>query len=227
MADIFNEIEQDLRHERFKRLWNRFGIYVIGLAVVIVAGIGGWRAWEAWKESHAKSGGDQFYAALQTAAAGDHKAAAAAMQKLADEKGGGYKILGRFRAASELAAGGDGSAAIAAFDAIASDGSVPILYRNLAHVRAGYLALAGADPKGAEARVSSLAVEGGPWRQPAREIMGLAAYAGGDLEAAQRYFQAIVSDPDGPSDAIDRARIMLAVIQGAMPAPAEHANDAS
>mgnify|MGYP006945477697 CR=1 FL=1 len=45
MSDIFREVDEDLRHERYKRLWDRFGVYVIGLAVVIVLGVSGYKAW--------------------------------------------------------------------------------------------------------------------------------------------------------------------------------------
>ncbi len=213
MADIFHEIEEDLRRERFRRLWRRYGVHLIVVVVLVIAGTAAWRGYVAWHESRARAGGDQFYAALETASKGDHKAAAAALSTLADEAGAGYAILGRFRAAAEHAAAGDNAAAIAGFDAIAADGSVPEIYRNLAHVRAGYLSLAGSDPKAAQARVSSLAETAGPWRQPAREVMGLAAYAGGDLAAARRYFTDIIGDAEGPREATDRARIMLSLIQ--------------
>ncbi|WP_334175220.1 tetratricopeptide repeat protein [Pseudoxanthobacter sp.] len=227
MADIFHEIQEDMRRERFRGLWNRFGVHFIVLVVLVIAGTAGWRGYVAWQDSKARAGGDQFYAALETASKGDHKAAIDALNQLVGETGGGYAILGRFRVAAEQATAGDTAAAIAGFDAIAADGSVPVLYRNLAHVRAGYLALAGSDPKAAAARVSSLAGEaGGPWRQPAREIMGLAAYAGGDLATARRYFTDIIGDADGPREAAERARIMLSLIQAASgpvevrPAPA-------
>ena len=39
MSDIFREVDEDLRHEQYKKLWDRFGIYVIGLAVLIVLGV--------------------------------------------------------------------------------------------------------------------------------------------------------------------------------------------
>ena len=36
MSDIFREVDEDLRREQYKKLWERFGSYVIGLAVLIV-----------------------------------------------------------------------------------------------------------------------------------------------------------------------------------------------
>ncbi len=46
MSDIFREVDEDLRREQFKRLWDRFGTYVIGLAVLIVVVTAGYRGWD-------------------------------------------------------------------------------------------------------------------------------------------------------------------------------------
>ncbi len=43
MADIFSEVDEEVRRERLKQLWDRYGIFLIALAVLIVAGIGAWR----------------------------------------------------------------------------------------------------------------------------------------------------------------------------------------
>ena len=48
MTDIFQEVEQDLRRERYKKAWDRYGIYVIAVAVLIVVGTAGWRGYLAW-----------------------------------------------------------------------------------------------------------------------------------------------------------------------------------
>lgn len=222
MTDIFHEVEQDLRHERLKKLWDRFGLYVIVAAVVVVAVTAGWRGWVAWKEHQAAASGDVMLAALKTAEAGDHKKAAVELGDLAGKAGVGYQVLARFRAATELAQSGDETGAVSALDAIAADGAVPLLYRNLAHIRAGYLVLDDGDRKAVESRVSSLAETDNAWRQSARELMGVAAYQAGDYAGARKWFQAIVEDPNGPADATDRARIMLALVNGAL-APAASA----
>ena len=38
MADIFNEVDEEVRRERLKQLWDRYGIFIIGLAVLLVVG---------------------------------------------------------------------------------------------------------------------------------------------------------------------------------------------
>ncbi len=43
MADIFHEVDEEVRRDQFKKLWDRYSIYIVAFAVLIVAGIGAWR----------------------------------------------------------------------------------------------------------------------------------------------------------------------------------------
>ena len=79
MSDIFREVDEDLRREQYKRLWDRFGGYVIGLAVLIVVAVGGYKAWEWWENSRAAASGDRFLAALMLSEEGKHEEAIAAL----------------------------------------------------------------------------------------------------------------------------------------------------
>ena len=44
MADIFQEVDEEVRRERLKKLWDKWGNVLLALACVVVIGIGGWRA---------------------------------------------------------------------------------------------------------------------------------------------------------------------------------------
>ena len=45
MSDIFREVDEDIRRDQIKKLWDRFGPYVLGLALLIVLGTAGYRGW--------------------------------------------------------------------------------------------------------------------------------------------------------------------------------------
>jgi hypothetical protein len=219
MSDIFREVDEDLRHEQYKKLWDRFGTYVIGLAILIVVATAGWRLWEYWQEREARATGDRFMAALEIAAAGQHDDAIKALEAIAADGSGEYPVLARFRAAAEKAAAGDAKAAVAGFDAIVSTPSVPALVRDMARLRAALALVDTAPVADLEARIGQLAAVGNPWRHSAREILGLAAWRTGDLETARKYYEEIAADQEKPADLQSRAQFMLALIKARLGAP--------
>jgi hypothetical protein len=213
MSDIFREVDEDLRHEQYKRLWDRFGPYVIGLAVLIVAVTAGWRLWEYWQLRSAEATGDRFVAALTLADEGNHEEAVAALDEIAADGSGLYPVLADFRVAAEKAASGDTEGAIQAFDAIATASRTPDAIKPIARLRAALILVDTASLADLEDRIGDLAATGEPWRHSAREILGLAAWRVGDLETARKYYEQIAADQDKPADLQTRAQFMLALIQ--------------
>src|SRR5688572_23023181 len=67
MSDVFKEVDEDLRREQLKSIWDRFGIYIIGAAVLIVVATGGYRLWEYWQDRKAEQEGDRFIEAMAAA----------------------------------------------------------------------------------------------------------------------------------------------------------------
>ena len=57
MADIFHEVDEEVRRDRLKKLWDRYSILIIAVAVLFVAGIGAWRGYEYWQVKRAAAAG--------------------------------------------------------------------------------------------------------------------------------------------------------------------------
>jgi hypothetical protein len=223
MSDIFREVDEDIRREQYKKLWDRFGIYVIGLAVLIVVVTAGYRGWVYWQDRQAQATGDRFLAALQLATDGKHAEAESALAAIAADGTGGYPILAKFRIATEKAAAGDKPGAVAEFDAVAADGSTPVLIRDMARLRAALILTETATLPDLEARIGDLAATGNPWRNSAREFLGLTAWRTGDLAAAKKYYDQIGADQEKPQDVARRAEMMLSLIRARHGAAAEPA----
>ncbi len=224
MTDIFHEVEEDLRREQAKRLWRRFGPYVLLVAVLIVVATAGWRGWLYWREQQAAATGDRFVAALALAEGGKREEALKALQDLQASGTGGYPVLAQFRAAAELAGSGKTDDAVKAFDAIATSGSTPPLLQAMARLRGAMLLVDSADLATMKTQIGDLAATGGPWRNSARELLGLTAWRVGDVEAARGYFTDISEDPSAPQSTKARANLMLELIRskvGEKPQPAK------
>jgi hypothetical protein len=190
---IFREVDEELRGERLRALWKRFGPYIIGAAVAVVLVVAVNEGWKWWQNSTAARSSDQFYAALELAEAGDAAGAQAALNDVAAQASGGYPTLARFRQASLLATEGNTQAAVAAYDALATTETNPRL-RELALVLAAVLLVDSGDVAAVEQRVGAFAVDQHPMRNVAREAIGLTQYKAGDLNGALTTLQQIMQD---------------------------------
>ena len=60
MGDLFREVDEELRSDRFQEFWNRYGKILIGVAVAIVLATGGYRYYEYYTAKQAAEAGDRY-----------------------------------------------------------------------------------------------------------------------------------------------------------------------
>jgi hypothetical protein len=211
VADIFHEVDEEVRRERLQKLWDRYSIYVIALAVLIVAGIGAWRGYEWWQAKKAAAAGAAFESALSLSEAGKHTEAEAAFAKIAAEAPAGYRILARLRAAAELAQVKP-TDAVKAYDELAADHSLGATLQDLAAVRAGMLMVDSAPLSDMRRRLDPVSEPGRTFRHSARELLALSAWRNHDFTAARRYIDMIATDGETPPGTRARADVLSALI---------------
>ena len=214
MSDIFQEVDEEVRREQLKKLWERWGNYLVALAVVVVLGIGGWRAWQWWEMKKAQQVGAAFESAMSLADSGKHDEAEAAFAKVAADSPSGYRTLARFREAAELAVR-DRAAAVKAYDALAADGRMGRTLQDLAAVRAALLLVDTAPLSEIQTRLEPLTGADRPFRHSARELIALAAWRANDVATARRWFDMILTDAETPSGTRSRIEMLTALADAA------------
>ncbi len=216
MSDIFDEVEDELRRDRAERLWKKYWPAIASIAAIVVIGVSGWRYYDYAEAQKSAAAGARFEAALQLAKDGKTDEADAALRAIAKDAPTGYRMLASFREAAELA-GKDKAAAVKAYDAMAADQSLQPIYRDLAKLRAAFLLVDTAPTADMVARLEPLTMAGQPWRNAARELIGLSAYRTGDRALAEKHFSSIQIDADAPEGVRRRADFMLALLAGQPP----------
>ena len=211
MADIFQEVDEEVRRERLNKLWQRYGYYIIAACLLVVVAVGAWRGYEWWETKKAAGAGAAFEQAVILAEDGKHQEAEAAFAKLASEGTAGYRLLARLREAAELGRT-DRKAAIKAYDEIAADRSVGQVIQDLATLRVGFLLVDGSSYGDMRARLEPLAAPDRAFRHSARELLALSAWKGGDMGAARQWTDMIITDPQTPSGARSRAEVLSELI---------------
>jgi hypothetical protein len=219
MADIFREVEEDVRRDRALEFWKKYSSLLIALALVLVAATAGWRAFDYFERQKAEVAGARFEAAIEAAKAGETDKAATDFAALATDATSGYQRLARFREAAEIAKL-DTDKGVKAYEALASDAGQTPLLRDLARLRGALLVADTADRDALKARLDPLLVAGNAWGPNAREMLGLAALKAGDYEAAGRFFDEIVTDKNAPPSLRQRADLLLAIVRSGPLKPA-------
>ena len=60
MSELFNEVDEDVRREQLKKLWDQYSIYLIAGALLIIAAVGGWRGYQYLEAKKAAEAGAAF-----------------------------------------------------------------------------------------------------------------------------------------------------------------------
>jgi hypothetical protein len=212
VADIFQEVDEEVRRERLKQLWDRYSLYVIVGAVLIVAAVGGWRGYQWWQVKKAAEAGAAFESAILLDGEGKHAEAAEAFAKIATDGTAGYRLLARFREAAEIAAK-DPKAALKLYEALAADSGIGQTLRDLATVRAALIQVDTAPYDEMRGRLEPLTATDRPFHASARELLALSAWHAADATNAKRWIDMILTDAKPPPPGVrNRIEVLNALI---------------
>ncbi|PLP57747.1 hypothetical protein CYK37_19300 [Mesorhizobium loti] len=211
---FIREVNEEIRSDRAKALWDRFGPFLLGAAVLIVLGTAAFVGYRYWDTSRANRSGDAFSKALTLANAGKQDEALTALSALENDGYGAYPLLARMRAATVKADKGDFAGAVKDFDDVAADGAIPASIRDIARLRAGLLLVDHGSFADVSSRVETLTADTSPLRHTARETLGLSAWKEGKSKDALKLFEQIAADEGAPGNTRQRASMMADLIRG-------------
>ena len=211
MSELFDEVDEEVRREQLKKLWEKYSIYVIAGALLIIAAVGGWRGYQYLEAKRAAEAGAAFDAAVALSEQSKHGEAEAAFSKLAATAPSGYSMLARLRAAAAAAAR-DPQEGARLYDEIAADRGVGSAEQDLARVRAAGLLLETATYPNMLQRLEPATRADATFRHTARELLALSAWRANDTAAARQWLDMIASDGETPSAMRSRAEALQALL---------------
>ena len=211
MSEIFDEVDEEVRRDQLKKLWDRYSLYIIAVAILIVAGVGGWRGYEYLEAKKAAEAGAAFDRAVELSEQNKHAEAEAAFADLAAKATSGYRMLARLRQAAEIA-NRDPQAAAKMYDEIAADRSVGAPEQDLARIRAAQLLLESTTYQNMLQRLEPATAATSTFRHTARELLALSAWRANDGTAARQWLDLIANDGETPPSLRSRAEALLALL---------------
>jgi hypothetical protein len=222
-SDSFiQEVDESLRQDRMLDLAKRWGPWLIGAFVLILAGVLAWQGWQAYSTNQARAHADEYAAAQALAREGNFEEAKIAFNRLSGEGPSSYRVMAQMELGAVLEAQGDLEAALAAFDEAAEAASDPVM-RETAQLRAAYIVAETQDFEALQTRLNPLIESESRLSFLARELLALEAWEAGNNDLARDQLENLTLAFDAPEAVRQRAQVALSVIG---PAPAASADGA-
>jgi hypothetical protein len=209
MADIFDEIDEELKKDKAKLLWVRYGKFVIAAMAAVILAVGSVQGFKALKIKKAKTAANAYQLAVDT----DDVVASLslAMADLTD----GYEMLAQFRIAAAKAADGDSEGAVAGYMMLAENKAIKPLYQQAALLLAVMNAPDGTDPKQSQDQLAPLTATPGPWQGLALEQSAALDLEKSDPAAALEKFESILGLAELSPELRQRASQLVTILKSA------------
>lgn len=211
MTDLFEEIEEQLRSERYRELGQRALPWVLGLgAAALIAALAVW-GWQSYRQQAIVKASEEYGAALDAMGQG-HKATAVRLwSEVAKSPARGYRSLALMQLGGISIGDNKPADAVKSFDQAAQAAPDDII-GDAARLKSAFALLDTAPEKQVEARLTPLVGDGRPYRVQAREALGFAKLMAGDGPGARREFSMIANALDAPEGARERAKAAINLI---------------
>ncbi len=212
---IFREIDEEMRREQIHKIWQNYGTYILGAALAIILGVGGYQFYVTQKTKAIEASGANYDAAAQLIAGGKPDEARTALEQIA--KGGptGYATLSQLRLAAAAAKAGKSAEAVAAYEALAKAPGTDSMLADFARLQAASLRLDQADWTEMQNRLIDLTDNSNAWKFSARELMAVAALKAGQIEQARKFGDLLMGERKVPPSILERVKVLMASVVAA------------
>ncbi len=212
MADIFQEVDEQLRSQQYETLlrrWWPFAAAAAGAALIVALGVWGWTKHEMDESAKASIA---YQAGMDAAGKGDSVTADQKFGEVAASGPGSYRALALMQQAQIRLDQKKPDDAVRLFDQAAKAAPDAII-GDAARLKAVW-ALTDAHPLAEiKARLAPLTGTNNPYRSLAREALAMAELQAGQLDAAKGDFAVLALSQDVSQTAQARAHAAVDMIQ--------------
>lgn len=218
MVDVFEQVEEELRSDRYKRLARTWLPVVGGVLLVTLIGALLWWGWQNWETSRAAKASLAYDRGLESLQANNTVGADTAFALAAKEGNGAYKTMALMQRAGIALQANKVTEAVALFDEAAKASRDPLL-SDPAVYKAALLLMDTAPLADIEARLEPISKDGRPLRDFALEALAMARLQHGQVAPAREALVLLKNGLDTPEIISQRADVAIAAIDSGAATP--------
>jgi len=134
MADIFDEVSEELKQDQLKQIWNKYSKYIISVAFILFISVLGYFFYDKWRLEKIEVSSSQFFSGIQKLEKKEFLSSIEIFSKNVDQAHQGYKTLSLFGIAEANFKIGKVDEMILNYKSIYENQNIDIYYRDLARL---------------------------------------------------------------------------------------------
>lgn len=211
-TDAFiNEVDEDVKNDNLKVLWNRYGVLVVAFVVIAVSLTVSFDRIKSWKTMQNQRKTTEYMTAAQLNQ-NDPEATIAALQAVSRKDKGIFSDFARLQIANVLLSQDKVDEALAALENIAGDAQVNTEIKHIALVKLATFKLDTMDRQSFEQLLQPITSGNSSWQPVAQDLLALSAIKNGDIQTARSIYENILKMEDLPENFKVKVQDMLSSI---------------
>ena len=207
-TDAFiNEVNEDVKNDNFKVLWNRYGIFVILFVVLAVSATVSFERIKSWKVAQNQANTENYMVAAQLR--DNPTQTLEALQKIAGDNQGIFSDFAKLQIANVLFSQDKTEEALATLQNLLDDNTVNNEVKHIALVKLATYRVDTMPRTEFEAMLKPLIAENTSWSPLAQDLLAMAAIRDGDVDTAQTIYENILKIKDLPENFRTKVQDML------------------
>lgn len=134
MADIFDEVSEELKQDQLKQIWNNYSKYIISVALIIFISALGYFFYDKWKLEKLEVSSSKFFSGIEKLEKKEFLSSIEIFSKGVDQDHKGYKTLSLFGIAEAYFKIGKVDEMVLSYKSIYENQNIDIYYRDLARL---------------------------------------------------------------------------------------------
>ena len=200
MANIFNEVDEDIRKERYKKLWSRYGIYLIGLIILIVLIFSINQYLVSKNISDNKKLLDIYFAAAEDIEKSQFQLANESLNKIYNSKNTTLAAFSAFKLSESYFMNNDNINAINVLENIFNNNSLETIYREIALYKYIMINFDELDISDIESKINIINDKESQLKPYFEELLGIKYITKGNKTKASFIFEELSSSENTPFD---------------------------
>ena len=210
---FFEEVDEEVRNEKFKELINKYGGYILTFVILILAFAVGYEKIGEWRVSRAEQTNARYVQAVS--ASSDYENNIAELESIVQTETGLYKDIARLQIANILLDNNQTEKALTVLAQINDDASASEKIREIAAVKLATYKIDSSSYSDIEKILNPIVQKGGAWAPMAKELLAMSAIQNKDMAKAKAIYEELLANGNISEEFKARINDMLASINEA------------